>query len=99
MFLLYIELPCLEDLVVTSKNEEIYIQYIFKLLDNSPNVKEIRWTHNTLMLDFSNNKYRGGNIADSWITISSPCEEDKGEYICTISNAVGSVSKSVELGS
>lgn len=93
------ELPCLEDLIVTSKNEEIYIHYVYKLLDNSPNVKEIRWTHNSQMLDFSNNKYRGGKIADTcnWITILSPGEEDKGDYICTISNAVGSVSKEVKL--
>lgn len=68
-------------------------------MDNSPNVREIRWTKNTLMLDLSNEKYRGGKPADNCIIISSPGEEDKGEYTCTVSNAAGSVSKSVKLGS
>lgn len=71
---------------------------MFKVLDNSPKVTEIRWTKNTLMLDLSNVKYRGGKPADNCIIISSPDEEDKGEYICTVLNAAGPASKSVKLG-
>lgn len=51
------------------------------------------------MLDLSNVKYRGGKPADNCIIISSPGEEDKGEYICTVLNAAGPASKSVKLGS
>lgn len=98
-FFFLIEPPCLEDLVVESKTEQLYIHYVFRVLDNSPNVKEIKWTQNASVLDLSNDKYHGGGLADSCIKILSPGEEDKGEYTCTVSNAVGSVSKRVELGS
>lgn len=81
---------------VTSKNDEISIYYVVK--KSSPIVKELRWAKNTLMLDLSNDKYRGGRLTDNFFTITSPGEEDKGEYTCTVSNAVGSVSKNVKLG-
>lgn len=74
----------------------MHINYVFK--NSFPFVKELRWTKNTLMLDLSNDKYRGGGLADNCITIKNPSEEDKGEYTCTVSNAVGSVSKIVKLG-
>lgn len=65
---------------------------------HSPDVNKIVWTKNALMLDLSRDKYRGGRLADKYITITSPGEEDKGEYTCTVSNAVGFDSKNVKLG-
>lgn len=87
--------PCLEEMAVTSENDEIHIYYVLKKI--FPIVKELKWTKNTLMLDLSNDKYRGGGLADNFITITNPSEEDKGEYTCTVSNAVGSVSKILKL--
>lgn len=37
-------------------------------------------------------------LTENCITITSPGEKDKGEYTCIVSNAAGSVSKSVKLG-
>lgn len=69
-----------------------------KVSEQTPVVKDIRWTKNTLMLDLSSDKYSGGSLADSCITISRASEEDKGEYTCTVLNAAGPVSKTVKLG-
>lgn len=49
-------------------------------------------------LDLRNEKYVGGVLNDGFITILSPTEEDRGTYSCTVTNAVGSVSKNVTLG-
>lgn len=93
------EPPCLEEfeLKVTSQNEEIFIHYVFKDLGYSSNVEKIRWTKNSLTLDLSNNKYGEGQSTENCITITSPGEKDIGEYTCIVSNAAGTVSKSVEL--
>lgn len=68
-------------------------------MENSPIVQDVRWTKDSLTQVLPNDKYREGGLADNCIKILGPCEEDKGLYICTVSNAVGSVSKSVKLGS
>lgn len=98
LFFFYLEPPCLEELSVTSKNHEIVIHYVFEVLETSPIVKEIRWAKNELILDLSNEKYRGGRLEDHCITISSPGEDDKGVYTCKVLNAAGHDSKNVKLG-
>lgn len=45
-----------------------------------------------------NEKYVGGGLNDGFITITSPTKADRGTYSCTVTNAVGSVSKTVKLG-
>lgn len=49
-------------------------------------------------LVLSNNKYVGGRLRDGFITITKPTKEDRGNYSCTVTNAVGSVSTSFTLG-
>lgn len=45
-----------------------------------------------------NRKYVGGGLNDGFITIKSPTKADRGTYSCTVTNAVGSVSKNITLG-
>lgn len=99
-FSFLIEPPCLEhfELNVTSQNKEIYLHHVFKKKQFSAEVQRIRWTKNSLTLDLSNNKDDGGTLTENCLTITSPCEKDIGEYTCIVSNAAGSVSKSVKLG-
>nr|XP_034322481.1 protein sax-3-like [Crassostrea gigas] len=91
------DLPCLEDLNATSKEEKIYIHYVFKVSENSP-IKDIRWTKNNSELQVPCDKYRGGEEANSCFTILMASEDDMGLYTCTVWNAVGSVSKNIKLG-
>lgn len=57
------------------------------------------WMKNGEHLVLRNNKYLGGSLRDGFITIMSPTKEDRGDYSCTVTNAVGSVSTSFTLGS
>lgn len=102
LFYLYLsfltDLPCLEELNTTTTNGEIYIHYVFNVSDNSPTVNDIKWTKDESFLELSSNKYRGGGLADNCLAILRSGEHDKGEYTCTVSNAVGPVSKSIKLG-
>lgn len=95
-----IEPPCFDnfELTVTSQDEEIYLHYVFRDVQYSPKVEQIRWTKNSSMLDLSNNKYGGGKLTENGLTITSPDEKDKGEYTCILSNDMGFFSKSVKLG-
>lgn len=45
-----------------------------------------------------NRKYVGGSLKDGFFTIMSPTKADRGTYLCTVTNAVSSVSKIVTLG-
>lgn len=53
---------------------------------------------NEEILDFKNKKYVGGGLKDGFITITSPTIADRGTYLCTVTNDVGSASKRVKLG-
>lgn len=97
VFFFLIELPCLEELNATTKQREIYIHYMFNVSSEN-SINDIKWTKNKSELQVPSDKYRGGGVADNFITILRPCEDDKGLYTCTVWNAVGSVSKSVKLG-
>lgn len=97
VFFFHIELPCLEELNATTKNGEIYIHYMFKNSKSFP-INEIKWTKNNSELKVPSDKYLKGGLADNFVTILRPGEDDKGLYTCTILNAGGHVSKSVKLG-
>lgn len=83
---------------VSTAKEEICIHYSYTVLENSPPVNDITWTKNKTPLDLTNHKYSGGGLENSYLTISCPTKEERGEYACTVSNAVGSVSRVVILG-
>lgn len=88
----------MNDLKVTTGDEGINIHYNYEVLKESPEVKHIKWFKNKETLDKKSGKYTGGSLNDNCFTITSPTEEDKGKYSCTITNAVGSVSKEVIFG-
>lgn len=58
----------------------------------------IKWTKDGKKLGSNTEKYVGGGLDGNYLTITSPTKEDGGIYSCTITNAVGSVSKAVEFG-
>lgn len=87
----------MKELNATSENKDICIHYVFKVSENMP-VKDIKWTKNNSELEVPSDKYRGGGVADNCLTILRATDDDKGLYTCTVRNAVGAVSKSMELG-
>lgn len=91
-------MPLLNDLKVTTEDEEIIIHYNYDVSRHSPKVQGIEWKKDGHVLNTNACKYVGGSIYDSSFTIRLPTEEDKGNYSCIITNAVGSVSKNVMLG-
>lgn len=88
----------MNDLRVTTGDEGITIHYSYKVLEQSPEVKHINWFKKGEPLDRKSEKYIGGSLNDNYFTITSPTDDDRGKYSCTITNAVGSVSKAVTLG-
>lgn len=67
--------------------EGITIHYDVK--KESPYVTDMKWTKNGKTIDNRNKKYNGGDLKDSYFTISSPTSEDKGIYSCSVTNAAG----------
>lgn len=88
----------MNDLRVTTGDEGITIHYSYKVLKQSPKVKHINWCKNGEPLDRKSEKYIGGSLNENYLTITSPTDEDRGKYLCTISNAVDSVSKAIIFG-
>lgn len=83
---------------VSNKQEEITICYNYGISERSPKAHMIKWTKDGKTLRLNTEKYVGGGLDVNYLTITSPTKEDRGIYSCTITNAVGSVSKAVELG-
>lgn len=83
---------------VSNKQEEITICYNYGISERSPKAHMIKWTKDGKTLGSNTEKYVGGGLDSNYLTITSPTKEDRGIYSCTITNAVGSVSKAVELG-
>lgn len=96
MFHSFVELPSFDDLKVTTSREGINIQYVVP--ESSPKVQTIEWRKNGTILDLEKMKYDGGGLNDSFVTIMSPNKGDKGNYSCTMKNAVGTVTKNVIFG-
>lgn len=83
--------------IVTDKGA-ITIEYRYSVPQHLPQVSKEQWTKNGEALDRIKNKYLGGQMHCNYFMIMSPSLEDKGNYSCTVTNAVGSVSKDVEFG-
>lgn len=90
------ELPLLNDLKVSTGNGGITIHYSYEILEQSPEVKHIEWRKNGQPIDFK--IFVGGSLNEKSLTIISPAKEGRGKYSCTVTNAVGSVSKEIILG-
>lgn len=61
-------------------------------------MQEIKWTKNGAQLDCGGDKYKGGGLNDKSFTITSPAEDNRGTYSCTVRNPVGSETKNFEFG-
>lgn len=94
----FTEKPFLEDLKVTSENNEVKIHYQFSVPVKSPNVTDIQWEKNGSSLDLKNSKYLGGSYKENFLIIKCPEEKDSGSYTCRVINAAGSVTKQTDLG-
>lgn len=91
-------MPFLNDLEVSTEEEKIIIHYNYGVLEKSPSVQHIEWRKNDKLLNFENEKYIGGNLKAKTFTIISPSNDDRGKYSCTVTNAVGPVTKHVNFG-
>lgn len=89
------ELPCFYILKVTTERQSITIYH--SVLECSPKLNQIKWMKNEETLVLRNRKYIGGGLNDGFITIKSPTKADRGNYSCTVTHAVGSVSKNITL--
>lgn len=94
----YTDVPVLHRLEVSAGLEGITVHYKYEVRGNSPTVNHIAWTKNGDRIRIDNTKYIGGDLNDTYLTITSPTQDDVGQYTCTIANAVGEVSKSLSLG-
>lgn len=83
---------------VTSGSDGLTIHLSCGVLEQSPKVHHIEWSKNDQQLDKDSNKYVVGGVDDGHLTIKSPTYEDRGNYICKVTNAVGSESKNIMLG-
>lgn len=76
--------------------EGITIHYDVK--KESPYVTDMKWTKDGETIDKRIRKYNGGNLKDSYFTISSPSLEDRGIYSCVVTNAAGTTKMDVLFG-
>lgn len=78
---------------IKTDKKELTIIYEYGVTQSSPQVFEVKWAKNGKPLNWENNRYLGGSLNDKYLTITSPTSDGKGTYSCTVTNAVGSVSK------
>lgn len=99
------EQPYFDNWNITTDTDGLTIHCSYGVPDGSPSIFKVKWTKDGETVDLNNKKIvviRSSNdrsrLNDSDLTISSPTLEDKGKYSCTVTNAVGSVSRDVTLG-
>lgn len=91
------EKPQIKDLKVTTENGHITIYCIFEVLIKSPKAHYIAWSKNDQTQNTKDKHCIGGSIHESCFPITLPSERDIGKYTCTVTNAIGSVSRDVKL--
>ncbi|XP_055999929.1 uncharacterized protein LOC125676249 isoform X3 [Ostrea edulis] len=91
------DLPILEIEKAISEDDRITIHYNVSIDDQSPAVHSVLWTKDGTRLDTNADKYSGGQFIDRYLTMHSPASTDIGQYNCEVFNAVGSVTKSIDL--
>ncbi|XP_056002847.1 uncharacterized protein LOC125667384 [Ostrea edulis] len=91
------DLPILEIENAVAEGDRVTIHYCVFVNDQSPAVYNIVWTKNGKPLETNAAKYSDGRLMDAYLTIHSPTLTDIGQYSCAVSNAVGSVTKSIDL--
>ncbi|XP_056018362.1 uncharacterized protein LOC130054066 [Ostrea edulis] len=91
------DLPILEIENAIDEGDIITIHYCVYDNDQSPAVHNIVWTNNGKSLETNAAKYSGERLMDTYLTIHSPTLTDIGQYSCEVSNAVGSVTKFIDL--
>lgn len=104
-FILITEQPYFYNWNITTDTDGLTIHCSYGVPEGSPSIFEVKWTKDGGTVDLNNKKIvvgrssnDGSRLNDSDLTISSPTLEDKGKYSCTVTNAVGSVSRDVTLG-
>lgn len=83
---------------IKTDKKELTIIYEYGVTRSSPQVFKVKWDKNGKPLNRENNRYLGGSLNDKYLTITSPTSDGKGTYSCTVTNAVGSVSKDFTFG-
>lgn len=91
-------MPFLSNLEVTSGYERITIHYHCGVPNKLPKVDNIKWCKDGKQLDRKSKKYDKGDVNDSHLIITSPTFEDRGDYSCKVTNAVGTVTRNIMLG-
>ncbi|XP_056017516.1 muscle M-line assembly protein unc-89-like [Ostrea edulis] len=91
------DLPTLEIENAISEEDRIIIHYNVSVDDQSPAVHSVMWSKDGEHLEKTGDKYSGGQLMDTYLTIHSPTLNDAGQYSCEVSNAVGPDTKSIHL--